>query len=346
MNGALSLKKKNLLFISGVFILYLCLYWTGTFAATPTGYTGIGKEPALSPNDEELTFTYFQNDHGALYSAPIEGGMAKPLLEPEEGKDDLQPAYSPDGESMLFLREWEGEEHMHKQLMLYKDGGLRPLLGEEEYVPYAAFAPDGEHVYFVKNSKYTETYNNRTQPNGFDIYKMNLNTEEIEQITNMNTVSISSLQIIEGGKKLMYSKSYETSSIKILDLESGKTKTILPVSSDYSKAQSPTLSSPTRSPEGKVIAFADVASKSSNGTFQYEIFTMDTKGENIKQITNFSDYAGHPRFFQHSNHLLVTVDRNFAGREPDYEYWVVERDGSNRKEIHINIPEKETEPPS
>ncbi|QAS52041.1 PD40 domain-containing protein [Halobacillus litoralis] len=244
---------------------------------------------------------------------------------------------------MIFLREWDGEEHLYKQLMLYEDGKARSLLDKNEYVPFAEFAPDGEHLYFVKNSKYTETSNNRTQPNGFDIYKMNLGTEDIEQITNMNTVSISSLQVIEDGEKLMYSTSYETSSIEILDLSTGETKTILPESTDYSKAQSPSLSAPRLSPNGEMIAFADVASKSKNGTFQYEIFTMDTEGENISQVTNFSDYAGKPLFFQESNKLFITVDRNFAGRQPDYEYWVVERDGTNRKQVIIEIPDHEEE---
>lgn len=143
----------------------------------------------------------------------------------------------------------------------------------------------------------------------------------------------------------MYSTSYETSSIKILDLQSEETKTILPESSDYSEAQSPALSAPRLSPDGKVIAFADVASKTENGTFQYEIFTMNMDGENITQATNVDDYASNPLFFQNSQQLLITVDRNFAGRQPDYEYWIVERDGSNKKEIHIEIPEHETGAP-
>ena len=335
----MSLKKKNIFFVSGVVILFVSLYWTGTLANPRVGHTGIGHAPSLSPNDKEIAFTYFENDHGALYTAPAEGGEAELLLEPKEGKDDLQPAYSPDGKSLVFLRKWDGEEHLHKQLMLYKDGNAHPLLDEEEFVSYVEFAPDGEHLYFVKNSKYTETYNDRTQPNGFDIYRMNVNTEDIEQITDMNTVSISSLQVIEDGEKLMYSTDYETSSIKIIDLESEETKTVLPESPDYSKAQNPLLSAPRLSPDGKVIAFADVASKTENGTFQYEIFTMDKEGGNITQVTNFADYAGEPLFFQNSNKLFITVDRNFAGRQPDYEYWVVERDGSNRKEVHIEIPQ-------
>ncbi|QAS52040.1 hypothetical protein [Halobacillus litoralis] len=69
----MALKKKNLLFISGVVILFITLYWTGTFADPQTGHTGIGHNPALSPDDQEIAFTYFKNDHGSLYTAPAEG---------------------------------------------------------------------------------------------------------------------------------------------------------------------------------------------------------------------------------------------------------------------------------
>ncbi|WP_027956261.1 PD40 domain-containing protein [Halobacillus kuroshimensis] len=333
----MSLIKKNILFISSMAVLFGLLYWTGTFADSPGGPTGLGEAPDLSHDDETIVFTYHQDGHGSLYTVSSSGGDAERLTEPEEEKDDTRPVFASDGK-IAFLRQWEGDVHHHQQLMLWEEGKTTPLLDEETYVSDMSFSPDGTQLYLLKNEEYKDVYDDgRTQPTEFDVYKLGIESGEMEEVTDLNSVSINSLQVISE-EELLYKLDYEKHAIERLQLPSGETTTMWPKSLSYSKAQEPVVSGPRLSPDGNTVAFSDVASTNEKGTFEYEIFTMTPNGENIKQITKSSVQAGHPLFFRSSDQILYTIDRNFAGREPQREYWTVDTDGTDRRQLNITIP--------
>ncbi|UOR10552.1 TolB family protein [Halobacillus amylolyticus] len=340
----MSLKKKNSIFIAVVTIVSVLLYWGGTFADGPSGYTGLGHAPALSPDDTTIAFSYFHNGEAALYTSPSSGGEAQLLHKPDQGYSYIRPSYSPGSSKLVFIKQWEEEERLRSQLMIYNEDEekVRPLIGHEEFVTEAVFSPDGEHIYFLKAGVY-KNYSDIAQkkPHDFDIFKMNIKSGEIEQITSSKAYTMSSLQVSSDGEQLLYSTFDGKDVIKMINLESKNTRTITP-GPDYTSAaaQGPILSSPSLSPDGKTIAFSDVGSKSEHGTYQYELFMMNHKGEKVEQVTNFHEHVSQPIFFHHSSELLVTINRNFAGRNPDNEYWRMEQDGSHAEEILIEIPSK------
>lgn len=336
----MSLLKKNTLFISSMAILFGLLYWTGTLADSPGGPTGLGHTPDLSDDDESIVFTHYQDGQGSLYTVSSEGGEAERLTEPINEKNDTRPVYSSDGK-IAFLREWKGEVHQHQQLMLWEDGKTTPLLDEEEYISDMDFSPDGTQLYLLKNEEYKDIYDDgRTQPSEFDVYKLTIESGEMEEVTNLNSVSINSLQVISE-EELLYKLDYEKHAIERLHLATGETTTMWPESPSYSKAQEPVVGAPRLSPDGNTVAFSDVASTNDSGTYEYEIFTMDPEGDHIKQVTKSSVQAGHPLFFRSSDQIMYTIDRNFAGREPQREYWTVDTDGTDRRQLNITIPSSE-----
>ncbi|UOQ91587.1 hypothetical protein MUO14_13560 [Halobacillus shinanisalinarum] len=193
----------------------------------------------------------------------------------------------------------------------------------------------------IKAGGYEENYNgDGVHPQNYDIHKMNFDTYETERITTFNLYSLSSLQVTDDGKYLMYSLYNGEDIIQRLNLKNKKVETIMPGPEYESGAgDKPIAGSPALSPDGSTIVFSDVATTSDNGTFQYEVFTMKANGENVEQVTNFQEHVTEPAFFPNGEELLVTVDQNFAGGHPDYEYWRVSKKGGERKEIIIEIPE-------
>ncbi|MFD2924039.1 TolB family protein [Halobacillus naozhouensis] len=339
----MSLKKKNTIFLLIVAVSFGLLYWMGTFAEGPKKRTGLGRSPVLSADGEEIIFSYYKKGDAALYTAPASGGKAHLLLQPKTFDSYVRPAYSPNGTKLLYIKEWEVEGKPYSQLMMYdfeKEQSL-PLKDLDHYIKEAVFAPDGTHIYFIKAEGYQKSPNSeRVMPEDYDIYKMNLDTYKTDRITTFNLYSLSSLQVSNDGKHLMFSLYNGKDLVQLLNLETKKVETIMP-GPEYESgaANGPTIGSPALSPDGNSIAFSDVATSSENGTYLYEVFTMNINGDDVEQVTNFHEHVTSPAFFPEGEDLLVTVNQNFAGGLPDYEYWRVSKDGSERNEIIIEIPE-------
>ncbi len=340
----MSLKKKNAIFLLIVLAAFALLYWMGTFAEGPKKRTGLGRSPVLSANGEEIIFSYYKDGEAALYTVPSSGGKAQLLLQPKTLDSFVRPAYSPDGTKLLYIKEYEVEGKPYSQLMMYdfKKQQSLPLKDIDHYIKEAVFAPDGNLIYFIKAEGYQESHNSdRLVPEDYDIYKMNLDTYKTERITTFNLYSLSSLQVSNYGKYVMYSLYNGKDLVQRLNLETKKVKTVMPEPEyESGAANGPIIGSPALSPDGNTIAFSDVATSSENGTYLYEVFTMNINGDNVKQVTNFHEHVTSPVFFPAGKDLLVTVDQNFAGGQPDYEYWRVSKDGSKRDEIIIEIPKK------
>ncbi|GAB3800736.1 TolB family protein [Virgibacillus kimchii] len=338
----MTLKMKNILFITGMLLLFLFLWSITLFADVPDGVTGYGKSTAISPDDETLVFSYYHDGDASLYTVPVDGGEATMLAQPEEGVSYVHPAFSPDGNMLVFVKQWQEEDQPYGELMLMDvaSGEKRSLTSGNNLITEAVFSPDGGSLYFLQAGVF-QNYSEiaRERPHDFDIYRMDLNTNETEQVTNKAAYDMSSLAVTPNGEELMY-KGFEGSDrITFLSLENNRETTPAPIFEVASEA--PILSSPALSPDGEQVVFSDVASKDENGTFIYEGFRMNLGNYETEQITNFREHVTEPVFFHHSEKLIVTVDKQFAQRNSDYEYWKVSLDGQDQARLHIKMPEDE-----
>ncbi|MFD1360960.1 TolB family protein [Lentibacillus salinarum] len=341
----MSLKMKNVSFITGMVLLFITLWGVGTFADAPNGFSGFGQSIDISPDDRELVFSYYHDDDAALYTVPVSGGKAESLAKPDEGKSYLHPTFSPDGEKIAFVEQWEeegdDEERRYSQLRMVgrSDQSVETLMNTRDYVTEAVFSPDGESLYFLK----ADVYQNYSpiaseRPHEVDVFRMDLETKETEQITSKNAYSMSSLDVAQDGNRLLYRTYDDQDQLVLRGLDDGREETIVPVGDFASNA--PVISSPTFSPDGAYIVFSDVATKDENGTFIYEGFRMDLDSKQAEQLTSFHEHVTSPVFFHNQEMLMVTVDKNFSGSDPDYSYWQISTDGEGRNRVVIEMPEE------
>ncbi|MFA1819307.1 TolB family protein [Virgibacillus oceani] len=338
----MTLKKKNIFFISGMLVLFLLLWSATLFADVPDGFTGYGAATDISPNDETLVFSYYHEGEAALYTVPVTGGKAELLAQPDEGDSYINPKFSPDGEAITFVRQWEEEEGPHGEVMLMDlaTNEVEELTSGGGLVTEAVFSPDGDVIYFLQAGVF-ENYSPIAQerPHGFDIYQMDLNTKETQQITNKDAYDMSALAVTPDGEQLMF-KSYDQSDrIIFISLENNAETSPVPIGDFASEA--PIISSPALSPDGEQIAFSDVTATDENGTFIYEAFLMDLNNYQAEPITNFREHVTEPVFFHEGDKLIVTLDKQFAQKETDYQYWEINIDGQEQKRLHIEMPENE-----
>ncbi|MBY7144922.1 PD40 domain-containing protein [Virgibacillus sp. NKC19-3] len=339
----MSLIMKNISFITGMILLFLILWGMGYLAGGPTGYSGFGEPTDISPNDEEIVFTYEHEGESAIYTAPVSGGNAELVVEATEGNTLLHPTFSPDGEKIAYVEQWEeGEEDdaqpLGKLVLIDRTNGEKKEMTDEEgLVTEATFSPDGQSLFFLQagvHTNYSPIASERAHD--FDMYRVHLDTEEIEQITNKEAYDMSDVNVTPNGKALLYRYYDESDQLVFQSLEGGSETTVTPIG-DFA-ADPPLISSPALSPDGEYIAFSDVARTDEDGTFIYEGFRMDVETKQAAQVTSFGEHVTSPVFFHHQDKLVVTVDKGFATSEPDYSYWVIRADGTARERIEINFP--------
>lgn len=336
----MSLTIKNISFIAGMILLFLILWGAGYLAGGPEGYSGYGESADISPDDEEIIFVYAHEGKSAVYTAPVSGGNAELVTEVAEGNYLLNPTFSPDGGKIAYVEQWEAEdEHSLGKLMLLDraNGEIKELTDEEGLVTEAAFSQDGQSLFFFKAGVYTNYSPIASErPHDFDIYRIDLVTEEIEQITTKEAYDMSGLDLTPDGEALMY-RSYDGEDQLVFhNLEDGYETTVTPIG-DFATGV-PMIYTPALSADGKYIAFSDVARTSENGTYIYEGYRMDLETKQAEQITSFGEHVTSPVFFNHQDKLIVMVDKGFATDNPDYSYWVISADGEERERIQIEIP--------
>ncbi|MCA0972063.1 hypothetical protein LCM20_15760 [Halobacillus litoralis] len=339
------LKSKSLWFVVSMALVYFVLVGFGESATEgKTGYTGLGESPALAGDDETIVFPYFQNDQASLYMTTGQQ-EAELLASPDqEGRSYIRPAISPDDRTIAFIQSWSEEETPYKQLMIFENGEERALLGEEQFITEVTFSPDGKYLYYLKSDLYTN-YSTVSQehPHEMDVYRMNLETKVEEAVTETDAYDMSSLHVWD--EDTVSYRSFEGEAfeghdvMKVLNVESGESETIQPDASFETPSQMPIFYSPTPSPDREHIAFSDVGSTSENGTFQYELFMMNRDGSNIEQVTNLHEHVSEPVFFKKSPEILVTINKQFAKRIPDNEYWILNPETGEHKEWVIDMPE-------
>jgi hypothetical protein len=138
---------------------------------------------AWSPNGRHLAFTGSQGGISDLYLLDLTTGKEEKLT--NDRYADIQPAFSPDGKSLVFATDRSAATNFEK--MTFGELTLATIdLATREVVQRPAFlrgkhlnphyAPDGQNVYFVSD-----------QDGVSDLYRVNLETGAVFRITHLST---------------------------------------------------------------------------------------------------------------------------------------------------------------
>ncbi|MBM4187520.1 MAG: amidohydrolase family protein [Gemmatimonadetes bacterium] len=122
----------------------LPLIATRNLAFTATEGTWISLD--LSPDGRTIVFELL----GDLYTMPVGGGAATRITSGQPY--DMQPRFSPDGRSLVFVSDRDGSENLW---LADADGGNpRPLTtGERENYVSPAWTPDGRYIFATKGTQ-------------------------------------------------------------------------------------------------------------------------------------------------------------------------------------------------
>lgn len=130
-------------------------------------------DPSVSPDGRSVVFVMNELGTTSLASLPIEGGKHRILLAGSNGAQFSNPRYSPDGKQLVFSK-WQSGGSRDLYWLQLASGTLRQLTRDRAQDLDPIFSADGRRVYF--SSDRTGIYN---------IYMLDLETNDIKQVTNV-----------------------------------------------------------------------------------------------------------------------------------------------------------------
>ena len=239
----------------------------------------IGCKPSVSPSSPVLVYATPRSGHGDIYVASLDGVSRKRLTDDDSYEGDA--AWSHDGQHIVFVRESNG---LGRIWMMKPDGtDQRQLTFGPGYDHGPSFAPDDAEVVFSRGSK------NGTAA-ATELYTVKVDGSAESQLTHNNAAN-SEASFSPDGSQILFTQWSDT--IWLMDRQSLRAKKI---------GQG---SAPCFSPDGKQIAFL----QPNPGTFQYDVFTMDTAGKNVGRLTNTGGYKSAPSVVRHPDVTLSNAAR-------------------------------------
>ncbi len=109
--------------------------------------SGAASLAAISPNGKQIAFVSGTPDEQAILLNNVGGGTPTPLLPPATVRY-ASVAFTPDGQSILFVAKREGDLVSSLYTVRTRDGGATKI---KENVESAAIAPDGDQFVFARD---------------------------------------------------------------------------------------------------------------------------------------------------------------------------------------------------
>jgi len=230
----------------------------------------------------------------------------------------LSPAWSPSGKTVSYtsFAYHPGLKTRNPDLFTYDIfSGKRFLVSSRVGINSGStFSPNGNNIFL--------TVSHGADP---DIYKMTLEGDDLEKITNGPKGSLNVEPAVSpDGKKVAFSSDRSGSPmVYIMDVNGSNVKRIT-FAGHYN-------SSPSFSPDGKKIVFAG------QDKDHFDIFTMNIDGSDMQRLTSAKGANGHmannedPSFSPDGRHIVFTSNR--AGRNQIY---IITVDGTNERRITVD----------
>jgi len=124
----------------------------------------------FSPVDDLIALAAAQRDKAEIYVANLDGSGMERII---SGGMNTDPDFSPDGNSIVFVSDRDGDEDLYLYEITTKETRRITDNAAQDFAP--SFAPDGKEVVFVSNMD---------NPYKWEIYSVNIENGRMRRLTN------------------------------------------------------------------------------------------------------------------------------------------------------------------
>lgn len=304
------------------------------------------KQQGLTDNydvsiDGRIAYVKYDKGKAGIY---LTNGAGEPIVQLPVEQTILDINFSKDGKTLAYVvsdKVMDAESGSAVHLVNIETLEDQIAFSSKSIITELAFDPkDPDQLFYLQAGVFTN-YSPITgpRPHDFDVHSYDLAEKKHTQYTELKKYSMRSLQV---------SASDETVFVQMDDDENAQTaddifesrQRIFQIPLDAPDEKS-IISNPAGQediydflllPERDELIYQAVGGTGADGVFEYELFSFNWKTYETKQLTNLKEYTAKP-ILSPDNKIYFLLDREFAGRQPDYHIYQMNVDGTDIKEI-------------
>ena len=242
-----------------------------------------------------IAFTSMRIGDNDIYMMEINGKNLQNLT--NHLANDFSPAFSPDGQWMAYVSNRDGKSGIYLMNLVTKESHRLTTLQSANREP--EWSPDGEFIVFVSNRA--------NRANQYDVYKINVNSMELQQLTNE-------------GDNYNPTWSLDGQSIAFTSKRNGEPFSVYVMTANGRKQRKLTQGgNPTWSPDGKQIAYT--LGIKGNG-----VYVMSAEGKNSRRLTPENIWSDKPAWSPDGQWIAYEAELDPWGNpniEPDTNIYLV-----------------------
>jgi Tol biopolymer transport system component len=241
---------------------------------------------------------------------------------------DSWPAVSRDDHTVIFSRIVD-ESTNRSQLWKREADSDTQFINSTQSDSMPCFLPGGRGVVFARAQTLRTTSTGGSRWSDWDLWLAQADGTSEQKLTNFRSFLLSAPSVNPNGNELIFS---DDESFYILDLKSNDPPRALAIqfAPDASARTNLISRSPSFSPDGKRIVFYSNAG-SASGVYAFEIFTMNTDGSDVRQVTRFGSRNLAPVFSPDGKAILFIEELDTA----QAKLHQVDIDGQNSRQLCV-----------
>jgi Tol biopolymer transport system component len=248
--------------------------------------------PAIfTPDGSAIVFSVAGGANCFLYQADIATGAVRRVTRASSGCES-DPAFSPDGRQLAFMRASRSGEHA--ALVIGKPDGTdtRIIVPNTDDNLTPTFVPHSKQVLFLRSGAfehYSPVVGSRRHK--FDVFSVDAETGKVNPVTEKQFYEINNISVSDDGKELLLSVS---------TYREGEHFLVMPVVKSPSAPKSLRPSVPNGPPggpidygavwlpDGKGFLFYAATEPPGGGNFDYNLYRFTIASETTEKLTQFS----------------------------------------------------------
>ena len=283
-------------------------------------FSGVHVGWAEAPSTAKVVFTSKRDGNAEIYSMNTDGSEQVNLT--QHPAEDYNPTWSPNGKQILFSSDRDGIFDLY---LMEADGtNVRKVFESSKYRWEPAWAPDGKWIAYAQGDpgKLIEQFGLRFVPYPhLTLCIATVSGDSVEKLTAGFNPSWSP----DGREIAFVVGDLKHTPLGIYDLQRRSQKLLL-------LKEMPWIFDPAWSPRDDQIAFAklDGAMFNGQGFLVYNkgtIYTVDSDGTGLHQITEEKNNSADPTWSPHGNELI------YRTRVGSSQLYKSDMDGRNEKQL-------------
>ncbi|MEM2956611.1 MAG: thioredoxin domain-containing protein, partial [Candidatus Pacearchaeota archaeon] len=229
--------------------------------------------PVFSPDGKKIAFTSLRDGNMEIYLMNNNGTKQKNIT--KSLLNESFPYFHPDGKKILFIAKKNGFSQAFEMDLTSKN--IRQLTYSNNNVTYASYSPDGKKI----------VYNLYCGGNRNDVVIEDIETKEKRVLIEDGSIFGCYPRWSSDGRMIVFNKGwinnegYAKMKVCLYDLKTGNIDEL--TDGSFEDGQ------PSFSPDNKKIIFY-----SDRDGVEYELYSMDLNGRNIKKLTSGGKYKNMP----------------------------------------------------